>query len=308
MKPTHKLLTKVGAIVVSVFSMSMLAQASSEIEPNSPASSAQTFAASSSELNVSGSLTYLGFDPRRRQPIRDVDFYSFFAFAGDSIDIGVNGVRSSVALFGVAPGYAYLASGDASSRMSGHTISESGMYTVAVANSGAFFSNGGTVGGGAFDQGAYSLSVSGMSMPSMEISIDVKPRRHKKVARIKLKKKKKRKVKVAILGEDGFDVANIDQSSLTFGAYGDEKTLRKCKRRLKDVNRDGNPDLVCKFWLRDTGFDADSNEAVLKGRTKKGKQFYGTDRIAVKDRRRKKDDRDDDDRDDDDDDREEDDR
>ena len=96
MKPTHKLLTKVGAIVVSVFSMSMLAQANSEIEPNSPASSAQTFAASSSELNVSGSLTYRGFDPRTRQPIRDVDFYSFFAFAGDNIDIAFAKRRNDV--------------------------------------------------------------------------------------------------------------------------------------------------------------------------------------------------------------------
>ena len=278
MKLTQKLLTHIGAIVVLVFGISMSAQAVSEAEPNSPASLAQAIASSSSELNISGSLT-LAFDARRR-PIRDVDFYSFFAFAGDSIDIGASGdVDTSVALFGLTPGYALLASGDASSRMSGHVVTESGMYTVAVANSGAFFSNDGTVTGGANEQGDYSLSVSGLSMPSIEISIDVKPRRHN-VARINLRKK--RKVKVAILGEAGFDVADIDQSSLTFGAYGDEKTLRKCKRRLKDVNRDGVPDLVCKFRLRDTGFEADSTKAVLKGRTKGGKQFYGSDDISVK--------------------------
>ncbi len=281
MKHTQKLLTQIGAIVISIFVMPTLVQANSEMEPNSPILSAQAFATASSELNVSGSLKNV---LAGRFPIRDVDFYSFFAFAGDSIDIGVSGVGvdavdTSVALFGLAPGYALVASGDASSRMSGRVITESGIYTVAVANSGAFFSGGGTVDGGALAQGAYSLSVSGLSMPSLEITIDVKPRRHD-VARINLRKK--RKVKVAILGEAGFDVAKIDQSSLTFGAYGDEKTLRKCKRRLRDVNGDGVPDLVCKFRLRDTGFDADSTDAVLKGRTKGGKQFHGKDRISVK--------------------------
>lgn len=304
MKRAQKLLTRICAIVISVFGMSMLAQANSEMEPNSSISSAQAFAASSSELNVSGNLTFLGFDPRTRQPILDVDYYSFFAFAGDSIDVDVSGVNNSVALFGLAPGHARLASGDMSSRMSGYVISESGMYTVAVANNGAFFSDGGTVSGGAMEQGAYSLSVSGLSLPLMQVSIDVKPHHikhhrkhhrkyhrkhhrkyHSKVARINLKKE--RAVKVAILGDNnGFNVADVDVQSLTFGATGDEKTLRKCKRRVKDVNRDGVPDLVCKFSLRGADFDVESFEAVLKGKTRNGTAFYGSDQIAVKEHRK----------------------
>lgn len=278
MKTTQKLLAHIGVIVALVFGISMSAQAVNETgAENEPIASAQGLTDASSELNVSGSLKNV---LAGRFPVRDVDFYSFFAFAGDSIDIGMSGVvDTSVALFGLAPDYDLLADNGLSSGMSGHVITESGMYTVAVANSGAYFSDGGTVDGGAYDEGDYSLSVSGLSMASMEIKIDVKPRRHN-VARINLRKK--RKVKVAILGEDGFNVANIDQSSLTFGAYGDEKTLRKCKRRLRDVNGDGVPDLVCKFRLRDTGFDADSTDAVLKGRTKGGKQFQGRDRISVK--------------------------
>ncbi len=281
MKLTQKLLAHIGAIVVLVFGISMSAQAVNETtERNEPIANAQGLPDASGEFNVSGSLAFLGFDPRTRQPIRDVDFYSFFVHAGDSIDIGMSGdVDTSVALFGLAPDYDLLADNGLSSGMSGHVITESGMYTVAVANSGAFFSDDGTVTGGESKQGAYSLSVSGLSMPSLEIDIDVKPRHHK-VARINLRKK--RKVKVAILGEAGFDVANIDQSSLTFGAYGDENTLRKCKRRFKDVNHDGVPDLVCKFRLRDTGFEADSSEAVLKGRMKDGTEFYGSDKISVK--------------------------
>ena len=121
-------------------------------------------------------------------------------------------------------------------------------------------------------------------MPSLEIKIDVKPRRHK-AARLNLRKK--RKVKVAILGDPNFDVAYIDPKSLTFGATGDEKTLRKCKRRYKDVNGDGVPDLVCKFSLRGSNFEADSTEAVLKGKTKGGKAFYGRDSVTVKAKRKK---------------------
>jgi hypothetical protein len=125
-----------------------------------------------------------------------------------------------------------------------------------------------------------------MSMPTLKIKIAVKPRHHKKVARLNLRKK--RKVKVAILGDsNGFDVADIDLKSLTFGATGDEKTLRKCKRRFKDVNGDGVPDLVCKFSLRGSHFEADSSEAVLKGKTKSGKAFFGSDSVKIKAERKK---------------------
>jgi hypothetical protein len=118
----------------------------------------------------------------------------------------------------------------------------------------------------------------------MEINIDVKPRRHK-VARINLKKK--RSVKVAILGGSDFDVAKIDRDSLTFGATGNEYTLHKCKRRLRDVNRDGNPDLVCKFRLKGTNFEADSTKAYLSGETLDGRVFHGSDDISVKKHRKK---------------------
>jgi len=280
MKHTQKLLAHIGVIVALVFGISMSAQAVNEAGVNEPIADAQAVTDASSEFNVYGSLknVFVG-----RMPTRDVDFYSFFAYAGDSIDIGMSGVDTSVALFGLAPDYDLLADNGLSSGMSGHVITESGMYTVAVANSGAYFSDGGTVGGGTFDEGDYSLSVSGMSMASMEINIDVKPRRHK-VARIKLWKK--RKVKVAILGEAGFDVADIDQSSLTFGAYGDENTLRKCKRRFKDVNGDGVPDLICKFSLHGAGFDADSSKAYLSGKTWDGTVFHGSDEIVVKEHRK----------------------
>lgn len=280
MKRTQKLLTHIGAVALSVSCFSMAAHAVGEAEPNSSASSAQVVDSSSGDLSVSGSLAFRGIDPRTRRPILDVDFYSFHANAGDRLDVGVSGMGSSVALFGEGPGFSLLATGDASARINGHTVAKNGMYTVAVANSNAFFSSGGTVNGGSFEEGSYTLSVSGFAKPALEISIDVKPRSKRKTAKIKLWKKDR--VKVAILGSKAFNVADVDTSSLRFGAKGDEKTLRKCKRRFKDVNRDGHKDLVCKFDLKDSGFTAESDKAVLTGYTKGGAIFHGSDKVVVK--------------------------
>lgn len=296
MKRTQKMLTHIGAVALAMSCVSMAVQAATEVEPNSSVSSAQSVAPESGALGVSGNLTHRGMDPRTRQPIRDVDFYSFNASAGDRLDFGVSGVASSFALFGAAPGYALLDTSDSTGRISGYSVPQTGTYIVAVANSGAFFSNGGTVSGGGFEQGDYNLSVTGFALPSFKISIDVKPR-HKRKTRINLEKKER--VKVALLGSDSFSVADVDIGSLTFGANGDERTLHKCKRRFKDVNRDGHPDLVCKFKLDGAGFKADSVSATLRGETKSGAAFQGSDEVSVRTRDNVahwKDDDDDDDR------------
>jgi hypothetical protein len=254
----------------------MAAHAASEVEPNSSASSAQVVDSSSGDLSVSGGLAFRGMDPRTRQPIRDVDFYSFHANAGDRLDVAVSGVGTSVALFDDEQGFKLLDNG--------HTVAKNGMYTVAVANSMAIFGSGGLVSGGSFEEGSYVLSVSGFAKPALEISIDVTPRNKRKTAKIKLWKEDR--VKVAILGSKSFNVADVDTSSLRFGAKGGEKTLKKCKRRFKDVNRDGHKDLVCKFKLKDSGFSAKTNKAVLTGYTKKGALFHGSDKVVVKESKR----------------------
>ena len=284
MKHTQRLLTHIGAVALSVSCFSLAAHAASEVEPNSSASSAQVVDSSSGDLSVSGSLAFRGRNPRNGQPILDVDFYSFHANAGDRLDVAVSGMGTSVALFGDGPGFSLLATGDASARINGHTAAKNGMYTVAVANSMAIFGSGGFVSGGSFEEGSYALSVGGFAKPALEISIDVKPRNKRGTARIKLWKKDR--VKVTILGSKTFKVADVDTSSLRFGAKGDEKTLRKCKRRFKDVNRDGHKDLVCKFNLNGSGFTADSHKAVLTGYTKRGAIFHGSDKVLVKERKR----------------------
>ena len=206
MKHTQKLLSHIGAVALSVSCFSMAAHATSETMPdsNSSASTAQVVDSSSGDVSVSGGLAFRGMDPRTRQPIRDVDFYSFHANAGDRLDVAVSGMGAGVALFGDGPGFSLLATGDASARINGHTVAKNGMYTVAVANSGAFFSNGGLVNGGSFEEGGYTLSVGGFAKPALEISIDVKPRSKRDTAKIKLWKKDR--VRVAILGSKTFKV------------------------------------------------------------------------------------------------------
>jgi hypothetical protein len=285
MKPTQKLVTGIGIIAVTVFGFSSLAYAVNEEEPNSSVSSAQALPASGSELNVSGNIATT-VDRYNPPPDYDRDFYSFFAFAGDSLDVNVSGAgaqplaEASVGLFGPAPNYTLLDSG---SGIAGRAVSEDGVYTVAVANAFAGFSIGGNVNGGAGASGDYSLRISGISQSVTEVDIDVKPgRRAKKTARIKLWKKNR--IKVAILGSKDFDVATVDTSTLRFGATGTEETLKKCKRRFKDVNRDGYKDLVCKFWLKGAGFEAGMTDAVLSGWTKgkSKKEFFGSDKVEVK--------------------------
>jgi hypothetical protein len=55
-------------------------------------------------------------------------------------------------------------------------------------------------------------------------------------------------VSVVILSTKDVDAATqVDQMTLRFGHSGIEASLRRCKRQSVDVNRDGKPDLICRF-------------------------------------------------------------
>jgi hypothetical protein len=80
----------------------------------------------------------------------------------------------------------------------------------------------------------------------------------------------KGKIPVALMGSEEFDVSAVDVSSLTFGATGDEKSLHKCAKNTRDINRDGYRDLVCHFYTAKTGFGAGSLEGHMKGQMASG--------------------------------------
>jgi len=113
---------------------------------------------------------------------------------------------------------------------------------------------------------------------SKPVSIDIKPGCHLNSTNLK----SKGKIPVAILSTKDFDApSQVDRNSLTFGRTGDEQSLAFCNRRPEHVNRDGLKDLVCHFYIPDTGFQCDDTKGILKGKTLDGTPIEGTDSIRI---------------------------
>lgn len=86
-------------------------------------------------------------------------------------------------------------------------------------------------------------------------------------------------IQVALLSTDEFPSYNeVDPESVEFGPDG--ASARHYK--VKDVNRDGLPDMFFYFKNRDTGIECGDTEATLVGETYDGTAFEGTDMIVVK--------------------------
>jgi len=96
----------------------------------------------------------------------------------------------------------------------------------------------------------------------------------------------KKKIAVAIHSMGEFDaVDDVDISSLTFGATGDEDSLLKCKKKGKRVYLDGikdhEKDLVCYFRPDRANIVEGDMSATLKGRTKDGQEIAGSGILRV---------------------------
>ncbi|OGM32008.1 hypothetical protein A2803_02870 [Candidatus Woesebacteria bacterium RIFCSPHIGHO2_01_FULL_44_21] len=89
---------------------------------------------------------------------------------------------------------------------------------------------------------------------------------------------KKFPVPVAVLGSEAFDVAKVNQNSLTFGENGYEQSFDSCDDPW-DINRDGEPDLVCNFIADELGLGVGDTEATLKGMYEGGIYFSATDLV-----------------------------
>ncbi len=88
-------------------------------------------------------------------------------------------------------------------------------------------------------------------------------------------------IPVAILSTPDFEpTAEVDKTSLTFGATGDETSLSKCTVN-EDVNFDGRDDVVCKFNTQDSGFQTGNTEGTLRGILLDGTPFKGRDLATV---------------------------
>lgn len=93
-------------------------------------------------------------------------------------------------------------------------------------------------------------------------------------------------VRIAALSTATFDARRVvARASLTFGRTGYETSLIGCddannNSAVGDPNRDGRPDLVCRFAANRTGLTSSDTEAIWRGRDADGFKIEG--RIAVR--------------------------
>lgn len=116
-----------------------------------------------------------------------------------------------------------------------------------------------------------------------EVVIDVRP--YAKKNRLVLHPKAK--VPVAILTTsiaDGdpvdFDATQVDPSTLRLGPA--EAQMAYWHARIKDVDGDGDADLIAMFKVRDTGITCEDTQINLSGETFAGEAIWGKDVIKVK--------------------------
>ena len=136
------------------------------------------------------------------------------------------------------------------------------------------------------ETGALQLNLQQISSGANEVTIDIKP--GNKHNRIMIESRGSASVQVAILSTADFNApAQVDKNSLTFGATGDENSLRRrfligtpdC--RARDVNRDRIKDLVCSFLIGKTGFKLGDTAGILKGQIVDGTLLEGRDLVLI---------------------------
>lgn len=113
---------------------------------------------------------------------------------------------------------------------------------------------------------------------AIALSIDIKPQ-----SQINhVNPRSSGRIKVAILSTPDLDALTmIDRNTVRFGRTGTEESLLRCKKRGRDVNKDGLRDLVCVFSIPLTGFQKGDPVGILSAQTVDGIALTGTDSIQV---------------------------
>ncbi len=87
------------------------------------------------------------------------------------------------------------------------------------------------------------------------------------------------KLAVAVFGSPTFDPHQIDLASLRLGATGQEAAL--AGKGFKDVNSDGNVDLIARFTVADIALTCTTRQLMLTGTLLSGQVIVGTDQVHV---------------------------
>ena len=80
-----------------------------------------------------------------------------------------------------------------------------------------------------------------------------------------------------LLGDEDFDVTDVDFSSVEFAGA----PVDRVRRGLIDLNRDGFPDVLIYFRIRETNLMPGDDEACLTGMTEGGQRFEACSDICV---------------------------
>lgn len=289
------------AVVAAALALPGIAQAASESEANHPVGMAQPLAIQAEAGLATGGAAIDAVIGNNTGPaVLDLDFFTFSGQEGDVVTVDIDGgmggkrnVDTILAVFGPAPGYALLRTNDDAgypldpgsthpydSRIVNFKLPSNGTYTVGVSSYPRRWVNGGTVSSsslGTNANGDYTLLVSGVSVPVLQISIDIKPGSGD-VAPIN--PKSRGKVPVALLGASDFLVGDVDADTLTFGHSGNEPSFVRCGEP-EDVNGDAFPDLVCHFENQAAAWAPSDDEAILKGELEDGRKFEGRGWLKV---------------------------
>jgi hypothetical protein len=115
----------------------------------------------------------------------------------------------------------------------------------------------------------------GVVLRSSSAEIDIKPGSDPNSIDLK----SKGVVPVAIITTDQFDAATVDVDSVRFGPAEAEKAHKQA--HFKDVDGDGDLDLLFHFRTRETGIAPGDTEACLTGQTYDGVPIMGCDSVRT---------------------------
>lgn len=89
-------------------------------------------------------------------------------------------------------------------------------------------------------------------------------------------------VPVAILTTDDFDSGTVDPTTVLFA------NASPIKRRIVDVDDDGDMDMLLYFNTLNLDLDMNSTEATLTGKTDDGVDIIATDSVSIVQKGKKK--------------------
>lgn len=108
-----------------------------------------------------------------------------------------------------------------------------------------------------------------------QVAIDIRPRSEAN----KVNPNSTRSINVAVLSDNGFDATNVDSSLVRFGATGTEAAPIHVARR--DVNRDGQRDLVLRFQIQNLRIECGASSLTLTGQILDGQSIIGSSPIIT---------------------------